>query len=500
MAPAQHARRQQQARPVPRERPQRMRHDQADEADDAGHGRRRADAERRAGHHLEPRAAEIDAEAAGRVLAQRQRIERAAEQQQQGDAGQHERRRQPHLRQAAVGQRAHQPEHHLHRRERVLRQVERQRDRARWRCSTRRGRRGSASPARRALPASATTASIATAAPTSAPSGKASASACDKPEMDGQHGAQRRAARDADQARLGQRIAQIALQRRAGQARATAPTSAPSTARGRRISRKISAPASPGRPRSEADRADRQRQQERDERGRAPGRRAAAAAFDSGLPRAAAHRARASMPARAARQPLDRLGDMRRAAQPVPPRQLEGGVLLGAAAASAGWRRLSARPCGTRRCALASTSRSGGSASSSFERHLAAARQAIAGGRVAEAGGRQRRVGEAAGPRHRAADLVDHGRRLRRCLARGASCASRRSKSAIIASPLAGSPTAAATVRTAARTPASSCGCGTTTTLRPSRRSRSTVARHAERARPGRDRDRSAARPRPRRA
>ena len=74
---------------------------------------------------------EVDAEAAGRVLAQRQGIERAADGQQQRHAGQHQRRRQPHLRQAAVGERAHHPEHHLDRGERVLRQVEGERDQRR---------------------------------------------------------------------------------------------------------------------------------------------------------------------------------------------------------------------------------------------------------------------------------------------------------------------------------------------------------------------------------
>ena len=128
-----------------------------------------------------------------------------------------ERRREPDLRQAAVGERAHHPEHHLDRGERVLRQVERERDRARWRWLE------TARPARISVtgppcaPASATTASMATAAPASPPSGSASANAGAQAQMDRQHRAQRRPARDADQARLGQRIAQIALQRRARQ-------------------------------------------------------------------------------------------------------------------------------------------------------------------------------------------------------------------------------------------------------------------------------------------
>ena len=81
-----------------------------------------------------------------------------------------------------------------------------------------------ASPARISVtgppcaPASATTASMATAAPASPPSGSASANACARPRWIASTAPERRAARDADQARLGQRIAQIALQRRARQA------------------------------------------------------------------------------------------------------------------------------------------------------------------------------------------------------------------------------------------------------------------------------------------
>ena len=82
---------------------------------------------------------------------------------------------------------------------------------------------------------------------------------------------------------------------------------------------------------------------------------------------------RASMPAARLGQPLDRVGDMRRAAQPVAPGQLERGALLGAAARMTGWRRLSASAVRYSSVPLASTSRSGGSAISSFERHLAAA-------------------------------------------------------------------------------------------------------------------------------
>ena len=66
-------------------------------------------------------------------------------------------------------------------------------------------------------PASASTASVATAAPAKPPSGSASANAAASADVNGEHRAQARAARDADDARLGQRIAQVSLQRRAGQ-------------------------------------------------------------------------------------------------------------------------------------------------------------------------------------------------------------------------------------------------------------------------------------------
>ena len=65
-----------------------------------------------------------------------------------------------------------------------------------------------------------------------------------------------------------------------------------------------------------------------------------------------------------------------------------------------------------------------------FQRHLAAARQPVGGGHVAEAGGGQRRVGQAAGARDRAADLIDDGsgRRCRRAApARPAAGRNRRS-------------------------------------------------------------------------
>ena len=132
-----------------------------------------------------------------------------------------------------------------------------------------------------------------------------------------------------------------------------------------------------------------------------------------------------------------------------------------------------------------------------LERHLAAARQAIVARRVAEAGGGERRVGQAAGARDRAADLIDDGRRAaaRSGTRQARPGADRNRRSA--PRPSRSSPTAAATARTAARTPARSCGCGTITTRRPSRRSRSTRGRDAERARQHEIGIVAAARPRP---
>ena len=82
-----------QAGPMPGQRAQRVRHQQTNKADDAGHGGCRADAERGAGHDCKPRATGIDAEADGGVLAQRQGIERSADEQQQANADEHQGRR-----------------------------------------------------------------------------------------------------------------------------------------------------------------------------------------------------------------------------------------------------------------------------------------------------------------------------------------------------------------------------------------------------------------------
>ena len=68
-----------------------------------------------------------------------------------------------------------------------------------------------------------------------------------EPGMNGSHGAERRAARNTQQARLGKRIAQIALQGRAAETQRP-PTSNPSSARGRRISIRTRRAASPRRP------------------------------------------------------------------------------------------------------------------------------------------------------------------------------------------------------------------------------------------------------------
>ena len=176
------------------------------------------------------------------------------------------------------------------------------------------------------MPASATTASMASAAPISPPSGSASDSVCGDAEMDGQHRAERGAAGDADQARLGQGVAQIALQGRAGEAE-RAPTSAPNSARGRRISQKMSEPASPPgpKPKPEGPMAS-----ERTNARRArPAKRGEQAPWRVGSDRLG-HRGVALRRSRAAVQLLDGLDDMRRAAQPELPRQLEGGVLSGA--------------------------------------------------------------------------------------------------------------------------------------------------------------------------
>ena len=113
----------------PSERPQHVRHQQADEADDAGHRRGRADAERRAGDDARAacargRCPRLRAASSPSVSASSARPHGSSS----AMPASIERRAEPHLGQAAVGQRAHHPEHHLDRGERVLRQVEGERD------------------------------------------------------------------------------------------------------------------------------------------------------------------------------------------------------------------------------------------------------------------------------------------------------------------------------------------------------------------------------------
>ena len=152
-----------------------------------------------------------------------------------------------------------------------------------------------ASPARISVtgppcaPASATTASMATAAPASPPSGSASAKRRRQAQMDRQHRAERRAARDADQARLGQRIAQIALQRRARQPERAADQRAQHGARQADLAEDQRAGLAGGVD-AEARRADRQRQQERGDRRRRQRRRADCSGLPSRRPEAPSSR------------------------------------------------------------------------------------------------------------------------------------------------------------------------------------------------------------------
>ena len=181
MAPAERARRQQQAGAMPARRA-------AAHAAPAGRRSRSTPVTAVAA----PTASAVPATRAGACGRDRCRGSRAASspsvsassarptEQQQADAGQDQRRRQPHLRQAAVGERAHQPEHHLHRGERILRQVERERDERRGDAGD--GEAGEDQRHRSAVRAGQRHhASIATAAPISPPSGSASANACDSP-------------------------------------------------------------------------------------------------------------------------------------------------------------------------------------------------------------------------------------------------------------------------------------------------------------------------------
>jgi hypothetical protein len=65
------------------ERAQQVRHHEPDERNRPRHRHRAADGERGPGDELQPQAAEIEAEALGRILAERQTVERRPRYQQQ---------------------------------------------------------------------------------------------------------------------------------------------------------------------------------------------------------------------------------------------------------------------------------------------------------------------------------------------------------------------------------------------------------------------------------
>ena len=203
---------------MPRERAQHVRHDQADEADDAGDRRRRADAERRAGDHGEPRARQGRCRGCAAASSPSVRASSARPTVEQ----------QRHADQRSSGALSHTCVRLRSASEPIIQNTISTEangfcDRLRASEISAVAMLETASPARISVtgppcaPASATTASMATAAPASPPSGSAKRERLRQAQMDRQHRAQRRAARDADQARLGQRIAQIALQRRARQ-------------------------------------------------------------------------------------------------------------------------------------------------------------------------------------------------------------------------------------------------------------------------------------------
>ena len=92
---------------------QEMRHDEADEADDSCHCDRAADRERRAADHEPLRAPRLEPQARGRLLAERERVESARGRDHEQPAGQHQRQRERHVDEAAVGERAEHPEQDL---------------------------------------------------------------------------------------------------------------------------------------------------------------------------------------------------------------------------------------------------------------------------------------------------------------------------------------------------------------------------------------------------
>ena len=296
-----------------------------------------------------------------------------------------------------------------------------------------------ASPARISVtgppcaPASATTASMATAAPASPPSGSAKREHLREPQVDGEHRAQRRTARDADQARLGQRIAQVALQRRPRQPERAAHQRTQHGARQADLAEDQRAGLAGGVD-AEAGRADREREDEATKPPATPKAASRCIGLTSGRPEtpiiAGAPRCRLA-PATSRSIASAMCG--------VPHSQWRQGSSSEAprwrSSRMTGWRRLSASTVRYSSVLLASTSRSGGLATSDFERHLAAAREPIGGRHVAEAGGGERRIGQAAGARDRAADLVDDGRGRRRRQV-PPERDRRRSNSAISASPL----------------------------------------------------------------
>ena len=210
------ARHQQPRRIVADQGPHQMRRDQADEADGAGDRDRAADAERDARNHDQPQPADIDAEALRGLLAQAERAKGMALAEQHDRAGDDERQRQHDVLKAAVLQRAEQPERDFQHHERIAGQVHHQRGRRARKARDRKARqnqnqqpgiaardreqrehRGEGRHDRRDRQR------------VGAHIGKA--------ERDHQHRAEGRRLRRAEQRGRGQRIAQQALQRRAGQ-------------------------------------------------------------------------------------------------------------------------------------------------------------------------------------------------------------------------------------------------------------------------------------------
>ncbi len=108
-------------------RPHQMRRDQADEGDDAGDGHSAAGAERHAGNGHDPHPRDIDTQALRGLFAKAEHTIRMTLAHQDGCADKDERQRQHHMAEAAVFQRAEQPESDLQGRERVGRQVHHQR-------------------------------------------------------------------------------------------------------------------------------------------------------------------------------------------------------------------------------------------------------------------------------------------------------------------------------------------------------------------------------------